>query len=190
MAYHGEFMPKNPSKYKGRLDKIEFRSLWELKMMKWCDDRAHVLKWSSEEIIIPYFDPVKNKNRKYFMDFWVKMKTKDGIREFMIEVKPFKESEFFKKALREGREPGAPRPKPSSPNPKVMHRWYAECMTAATNTAKWNAAIKHAAANNMTFMIFTEIELGIDQGQNRTNRKRTQTKNWKERQKNGAKLPI
>lgn len=188
MAYHGKFAPKNPAKYKGRIDKIEFRSLWELKLMKWCDEQAHVVKWSSEEIIIPYFDPVKNKNRRYFMDFWIRMNTPQGLKEFIIEVKPDKECRFYKTALQEGKEPGPPRPKPKSQNPKVMHRWYAECMTAATNTAKWNAAIKYARSKNMQFMIFSEYELGIDTGNARRDRRRAQTKRWKEKQQNGAKL--
>ena len=57
------------------------------------------------------------------MDFWVLMKTPNGNREFLIEVKPSKESKFFKVALKEGKEPGVPRPKPKSDNPKVMQRW-------------------------------------------------------------------
>lgn len=188
MAYHGKYQCKNPKKYRGRLDAIEYRSLWELRMMEWCDKTDSVLMWASEEHVIPYFDPVKNKRRRYFMDFWCKMQTPKGIQEYLIEVKPGKESDFFVKALQEGKEPGAPRPKPTTANPKVMQRWYAECATAATNTAKWKAALKFASRNKMKFMIFTERQLAPDQGRARTESKRAQTKKWKERQKNGASL--
>lgn len=184
MAYHDKFQPKNPSKYRGKLDKIEWRSLWEYKLMLKCDTSPNIIKWSSEEVIIPYFDPVKNRNRRYFMDFWVRIQKADGsMHEFLIEVKPAKEADFFSKAMAEGREPTSPRPKPTSTNPKVMQRWYAECCTAATNAAKWKAAIKYCKERNMKFMIFTERELGIDQGKAKTERKRASTAKYKTAQK-------
>jgi hypothetical protein len=181
MAYSGKFQPRNASKYKGKLDRIDYRSLWELKLMQKLDSGEQFVKWSSEEVIIPYFDPVKHgKRRRYYMDFWVKVAKPDGtFQEFLIEVKPHKESAFFVKAMNEGKEPSAPRPKPQNQTPANMARWYKEMCTASTNTAKWKAAIKYCKDHNMKFMIMDEHALGIDTGHARTVRKRTQTKNFK-----------
>jgi len=42
---------------------------------------------------IPYFDPVKQKHRRYYPDFLVKVIDKNTKRDkiWLIEVKPFKE---------------------------------------------------------------------------------------------------
>lgn len=190
MAYSGKFKPKNLGKYKGDPNKITYRSLWEAKLMQICDTNPNIIKWNSEEIVIPYFDPIKNRQRRYYMDFWAIMKKPNGETfEMLIEVKPHKESYFWVKALKEGTEPSAPRPMPKSANPKVMARWYSECSTAATNTAKWNATLKYCkeyerkTGKKMIFKIFTEHELNIDQGKARTERKRAATKNYKAAQK-------
>ena len=53
MSYKGKFRPSNPNKYKGDPTKVIYRSLWELKFMRWCDGNVNILKWSSEEVVIP-----------------------------------------------------------------------------------------------------------------------------------------
>jgi len=74
-SYKGKYTPKNPNKYAGDPSKIIYRSLWERKFMVFCDETASVLKWSSEEISIPYFSPKKkNKSDKTYlteMSQWV-----------------------------------------------------------------------------------------------------------------------
>ena len=54
MAHSGKFKPKNITKYKGDYTKITYRSGWELRCFKWCDDSPMVKYWSSEEVVIPY----------------------------------------------------------------------------------------------------------------------------------------
>jgi len=54
MSYKGTFKPKNPSKYNGDANNIIYRSLWELRVMKYLDDHPKVIWWASEELIIPY----------------------------------------------------------------------------------------------------------------------------------------
>jgi len=55
--------------------------------MVYCDKKENVLKWSSEEIKIPYMH--EEKNRTYYPDFWVDMIDKNGNRvEKLIEIKP------------------------------------------------------------------------------------------------------
>ena len=74
MSYKGKFRPKNRKKYKGNPSDIVYRSLWELKFMNYCDSNKSILKWSSEEIIIPYRCPTDNRIHRYFPDFYVKYK--------------------------------------------------------------------------------------------------------------------
>ena len=54
MSYKGRFKPKHYKKYKGDPTKVIYRSMWELRFMKYCDKNPSILEWSSEEIIIPY----------------------------------------------------------------------------------------------------------------------------------------
>ena len=53
------------------------------------DENPNVTKWASEELAIPYMSPVDRKKHKYYPDFIVEMKNKEGVVEtLMIEVKP------------------------------------------------------------------------------------------------------
>ena len=58
--YKGNFKIKNPQKYKGNPTNIIYRSLMELRFMKHCDTNDNILKWSSEEIAIPYISPINS----------------------------------------------------------------------------------------------------------------------------------
>ncbi len=51
MAYSGRYNPSNPNKYKGNPMKIIYRSLWEKRLMVYCDKQNSVIEWGSEEII-------------------------------------------------------------------------------------------------------------------------------------------
>ena len=88
MAYKGKFRPQNRNKYKGDSSDIRYRSGGELNFMKYLDRQPEVLRWSSEEIIIPYKSPIDGKWHRYFPDFWVK--TAKG--ETLIEIKPKKQT--------------------------------------------------------------------------------------------------
>ena len=88
MSYSGRYNPTNPRKYKGNPMKIIFRSLWERKLMVYCDTNKNVMEWGSEEIIIPYRSPLDGRVHRYFPDFYMKVKSKEGIKKFIIEVKP------------------------------------------------------------------------------------------------------
>ena len=60
--------------------------------MKYFDINPGVLKWSSEEIAIPYYDTLTKKVRRYFPDFLIKVKDKEGEEKtHLIEVKPSKD---------------------------------------------------------------------------------------------------
>src|SRR5210317_654284 len=92
MAYSGKYQPSFPKKYKGDPTNIIYRSLWERKFMRYCDLNENVNQWQSEEFWIPYRSPLDNRIHRYFPDFFVKYKDKNGgTRTVVIEIKPKKE---------------------------------------------------------------------------------------------------
>lgn len=85
--FKGKYTPKNPEKYSGNVKQIIYRSSWERLFMVYCDKKESILKWSSEEIKIPYIHD--KKNRTYYPDFWVYMIDKNNnLVEKLIEIKP------------------------------------------------------------------------------------------------------
>ena len=144
MSYKGKFTPQNPQKYKGDSKNIIYRSLWELKVMKYFDQNPKVLLWASEELIIPYLSPVDQKNHRYFPDFIAQIKTKDGsIQTYVIEVKPHKQTKI---PIKKG---------------KNQAKFLNESLTYAVNQAKWKAADIFCQQKGWRFKILTENELGI-----------------------------
>ena len=144
MAYKGRFTPKYPKKYKGDPTKIIYRSLWELKAMKYFDDNVNVLEWSSEEIIVPYISPLDNRWHRYFPDFVIKVKLPDGgVKTMMLEVKPRKETIEPKKKK------------------KITPQYITEVTTWAKNQAKWKSATEYCLDRKWEFKLITEKELGI-----------------------------
>jgi len=146
-TYKGKFKTKNPSKYKGDITNIVYRSLWELRFMKWCDLNSSVLEWGSETIIVPYISPLDRKVHRYFVDFYIKVKNKNGeIQKYLVEIKP----ERFTKP-------------PVIPAKKTK-RFVDEVFQWGVNEAKWKAAFEFCKDRNMTFMILTEKDLGLVNG--------------------------
>lgn len=142
--YQGYFKPKNPQKYKGDPTNIIYRSSWELKLMRFLDERKDIIKWSSEEIIIPYRSPIDGKWHRYFPDFLVTKINKDGILETaLIEVKPKSQTQ------------------PPKRQNKITKRYLTEVKTWGVNEAKWKAALEFCKDRGWSFHIFTEKELGI-----------------------------
>ena len=141
----GRFRPKNPKKYRGDIRLIEYRSSWELKFMNYCDLNESIEQWQSEEKAIWYYNPVKKKKCRYFPDFIIAYKRKDGIMvKEMIEIKPKKEVDG----------------PPTNPKRKTKS-WANAVMTYAVNMAKWEAAREYCEDRGMNFRIITEKELGI-----------------------------
>ena len=68
MAYSGRYKVVNVDKYKGDHTNVVYRSLWERHVFSWCDSNPKVKKWSSEELIIPYYYDVDKKYHRYFPD--------------------------------------------------------------------------------------------------------------------------
>lgn len=91
----GFYKPINENKYKQPFDNYmnkgvypEYRSGWELKLMKYLDTNTDVEYWTCEPFSIPYISPKDGQEHRYFPDFLVKWK--DG-KKMLIEVKPQKQ---------------------------------------------------------------------------------------------------
>jgi len=144
MSYKGRYQPNNPLKYKGNFRNIIYRSLWELKFMKYCDSNRNILEWGSEELFLPYRSPLDNKVHRYFPDFYIKVKESTGqIKKYIIEVKPKKQ---------------CIEPKPQK---KKTRTYIYEVRQYAQNQAKWKAAEEYCLDRGYEFKILTEKELGI-----------------------------
>lgn len=145
MKYHqGKFKPKHPEKYTGDATNIIYRSSWELKFMNWCDNSTNVLKYSSEETIIPYRCPTDNRFHRYFVDFKIQIKSRDGsIKTYLVEVKPSTQTQ-----------------PPNYPG-RQTKRYLTEALTFMKNQAKWEAAVQYCKERGWEFKIITEKELGL-----------------------------
>ena len=151
MAYKGRYTPENPKKYIGKVDNIIYRSLWERKFMVYCDKNDNVIEWGSEELAIPYISPVDNRHHRYYPDFWIKVRTREGkLQTILIEVKP-------KKQLT----PPDPKSKYNTPSGRVSTRFIKEVKTYAVNQAKWKAAKEFCDDRKWKFQILTEKELRV-----------------------------
>jgi hypothetical protein len=135
MAYRTKYVPLNQKKYVGNPDSIHCRSLWERSVCKFCDGNENVIKWSFEEIMVPYHNPVDNKIRNYIPDFLVQIKNNDQVESWMIEVKPKKQTMLKENASKK------------------------EKLTWIVNVAKWKAAELYCQKNNFVFKLLTEKEL-------------------------------
>ncbi len=83
----GIFNPVNSQKYIGK-GKPTYRSGWELKFFRWADLNENILAWGSENIIIPYLNPLDGKVHRYFVDNYVVIKEGENIKKYLIEIKP------------------------------------------------------------------------------------------------------
>jgi hypothetical protein len=139
----GLFKPKNPEKYIGDINQIVFRSSWELRSFKWADETPSIIAWSSEPFPIQYFDTSTNKVRRYFPDLFIKIKNKEEIKTYIIEIKPEKQT------------------KPPKRGRKKTSTYLNEIATYEKNLSKWNQAKQFCESNNFIFKVITEKELGI-----------------------------
>jgi hypothetical protein len=138
----GFFKPINPQKYRGDPTNIVYRSGWELRLMSHFDVHESVIWWSSEEKIITYRSPVDGRVHRYFPDFLINTRSKDGISEtIMIEVKP----------LAQTREPKKQK--------NITKKYINEVYTWGVNQAKWQAAELYCKERGWKFVTMTEKEI-------------------------------
>lgn len=144
----GKFKPINPSKYKGDPTNIIYRSSWELKVMMLLDSHPSVLKWSSEEIAIPYESPVDGRVHRYYPDFFVEQINKNGIKEkVLIEVKPKHQTMAPNVSNK------------LTPKGMISKKYLNEVMTYGVNQAKWTSAREMCKDRGWRFTIMTEEDI-------------------------------
>lgn len=137
---------KNPHKYVGTRP-ITCRSGWEFKLIiKYLDVSSNIISWKSENTIVRYISPIDNQYHRYYIDFTVTTKDKDGtLKELWIEVKPWKET--------------VP---PKAPKKKNKNYLY-EVKTYYVNSAKWETTKKVVEEKrkqgiNVDFVLLTELD--------------------------------
>jgi len=141
--YKGKYTPKNPEKYEGDPTAIIYRSSWELKFFNWCDSNPSIIKWASEEVVIPYICPTDNRPHRYFPDAKIKVKDKSGkLKTYLVEIKPYAQTI-------------------PPQGTKKTKRFLQEVMTWGKNDAKWRAARNWCKDRGYEFIILTEHDLGI-----------------------------
>jgi len=138
----GVFKPKNASKYIGKTYPV-YRSGWELKFFRWCDDNDNILEWASEAIIIPYTNPVDGKVHRYYTDGVIVIKEGETKARYIIEIKP---SSQLKVPVR---------------GKKRQQTVLYENLRYIQNQSKWKAAKTWCDKHGYKFLILTEKELGL-----------------------------
>ena len=135
----GIFTPKNASKFIGT--KAVYRSGLELKFFRFCDDNPNVVKWSSENVVVPYISPLDGKVHRYFVDNFIIIKEGDITKRYLIEIKPYKQTK-----------------PPTTKYKKKQHIIY-EQKQWVVNNSKWESAKKFAKKKGWEFIIITEKDL-------------------------------
>jgi hypothetical protein len=139
MYHKRKYVPLNPKKYAGDPSNIVMRSSWETKFAIWCDKNPSIVRWSSEETVIPYVSPLDGKIHRYFVDFKIETVNK---KTYLIEIKP--KAQTIK-------------PQGTRQTTKFLK----EATTYLVNQAKWEYARRYSKDRNWEFIILTEDELGI-----------------------------
>lgn len=139
----GIFNPKNYNKYVGKKKPV-YRSGWELKFFRWCDDNPNVVEWASESVIVPYTNPLNGRISRYYTDGVIALREGNEIKRYIIEIKP--SSQVV----------------PPKPGNKRKTTVVYETARFVQNQAKWAAAKKWCEKKGYNFWILTEKELGIN----------------------------
>ena len=147
-SYHqGRYVPENPEKYVGNRNDIIYRSSWEKRFFVWADLNPSVVKWNSEEVVIPYICATDGRPHSYYVDAFIMIKSADGkIGKFLVEIKPEAQTVA-----------------PKFPG-KQTRRFLTEMTTYMKNQSKWEAAKRWAKDRGMDFIVITERHLGIKNG--------------------------
>lgn len=135
----GKYKVKNVEKYDGDPDTVTFRSSWERAAFLWADKNPSVIKWNSEEVVVPYIYSLDNRPHRYFVDLYLEFTTG---KPLLVEIKPRSETK-----------------KPRKGNKKPRKRYLTEAATFVKNQNKWEAANKYAEERGWKFQIWDEVFL-------------------------------
>ena len=131
----GKYEILNASKFVGRKNPT-YRSSWELAFMRMCDNHPNITKWASENVKIPYRNPMTGKITNYVPDFMVQYQDKNGKTLVeLIEIKP-KSQTVIENARGRG-----------------------DKLATMVNAAKWTAAQEWCKAKGIHFKVITEEQI-------------------------------
>jgi hypothetical protein len=137
----GIYTPKNPKKYMGKT--AIYRSGLECKFFMFCDNNPNVLKWGSENVIVPYVSKIDGKWHKYYVDNYVEILEGTTVAKYLIEIKPYKQT--LKPESKQGK--------------KKSSLLYEQTQWIINHEGKWPAAMQFCKNRGWKFLILTEKEL-------------------------------
>lgn len=131
----GQYTVINESKFVGSKQPI-FRSSWELAFMRMCDSHPNIIKWASENIKIPYRNPMTGKYANYVPDFMIQYIDKNGTEHVeLVEIKPRNQT-TMESARTQGQQ-----------------------IQTAINAAKWTAAQEWCKRKGIRFKVINEDQI-------------------------------
>lgn len=110
------------------------------------DKNNNVIRWSSENIVIPYFYEIDQKVHRYTPDVYAEIIDRSGnLKKYLIEIKPKKQTVEPKK--------------PKNKNAKALLRYSRALQEYIKNKNKWAAAIVFCRKGGMEFKLMTQDAL-------------------------------
>lgn len=144
--YHqGYHKLENPDKYMGYYNVklgVLHRSGLELKFIQILDLSPKCKRWAYEpdDLIITYYNPVKQKLCTYYPDFYIEMiGNSNKLTKYIIEVKSKKDTE-----------------KPVREKYKTKEKYLYQLAISAVTEAKRKAAVEFCRNKNMVYEYITE----------------------------------
>ena len=139
----GIYRPKNVEKF-GE-SKCLYRSSYEHQFLRWCDNHPKITNVQYEKVIIPYVCKTDGKMHRYYVDCRITMQESTGLKKYLIEIKPFRQT--------------IP-PKPSKRKKKSTI--LEENFNFLKNTSKWDCAKQYCKKMGWRWCILTEKGIYID----------------------------
>lgn len=128
--------------------------------MIFCDRNNSVIEWGSEEVVIPYRSPVDGRVHRYYVDFYIKVRTKTNeIKKYLVEIKPKNQTS------------------PPPPAKKQTKLYKDKVLTFLKNQAKWEAQVTGVRIDRCSSLFSPKITWGYSAWQ------KDSKKNQKENQK-------
>lgn len=140
----GVYKPINPEKNINK-EPIIYRSQLEFEYMYRIDKSDNIIKWGSETLWIPYYNPSKRRTSRYFTDLYLETK---NMGTLVVEIKPQKEI----KAIMDNKVPK------KTGNKKQSTLIY-ETKLFFINKSKWDAAQSYCKKRGWTFLTVSESHL-------------------------------
>jgi hypothetical protein len=137
------YRPANIHKYVGRYSKncgqgILLKSNLERLFARHCDANPKIISWQYEGTFVPYYSTQQQKQRKYHIDFTIKMLNDSGCEEiYLIEIKPM---DMIKQT-------------------RKRKHFEDDSFWIKLNEDKWKAADAYCKVRGWHFKIFTEKQL-------------------------------